>query len=108
MAKKSLQSSLKSCSASTFSWKATSVKNAVKKGAEVITRPFKKVKKAISTRSRSSSTNDSDKHLDNYDEDLDNQFTMNSQAASNADASELEIETEVDPETELGKFIVHI
>jgi hypothetical protein len=95
-----------STKSSIISGKATSFKKSVQKGAKAISRPFKKLKKSISTAStrlicsRSSITISIS---DNKNVDCDNEFSINGQG----DGSRSEPEVELTPQEELStSFII--
>jgi hypothetical protein len=80
-------------SISSLSSIADSIKSKLKKGAATVTRPFKKFKKALSSRTKSSAT------LDGQDADASNETAP---PALQQDSSSLEI-VETDPVKELSE-----
>ena len=86
-------------SSSSVSQTVASVKTAVKKGAKVLARPFKKAKTAISTCAKSSSKPPTIIDLNDSD---DSASSHNSDRTKDGGSLDVEI-IEADPEKELGK-----
>ena len=94
-----------SAKSSIFSGKATSIKKTVKKSAKAITRPFKKFKQSLSSRSatRSTTSRSSSASLPS-DHEADGDHT-NSVADDQSAHSGSEPEVELTPEQELGSSL---
>ena len=103
--KKADDSSEKSRSSSIISRKAASVAKAVKKGAKAASRPFKKVKRAISTLSISthSARSCSPTPTESDDGEPINIDNPASEALDERDNGDTNVSGEIDPKKELGK-----
>jgi hypothetical protein len=106
--KPSDQSSTQSRTESVISRKAASLKKAVKNGADVLVRPFKKAKRALSSRSAYSAPSHSSRSspAPDVDDDVINIDDISDHADSVADNSDAGSTTpiDVDPHAELGVF----